>query len=203
MPSQKASSPQKTSPKKRVATSVKSKRPSSKRTPASRNLRVSERFSQWVDTISPTSILAVGLCVVGVSIIHSLFVDIGDWYASFPMVNANIASWFFEFFLTGIFALVTFSIVLIWNIPARGRAFLTWLFVLAGMLQVMWSMFFFALHLVQIAFISIMALWILVTVLVLLTWKRSRIASLMLMPYLAWVTFVGIFNGLVAFQFLI
>ena len=158
------------------------------------------RFSQWIDTVSPTSILAIGLCVVVISIIHSLFVDIGYWYTPFSILSANVASWIFEFLLTGIFALATFSIVLVWNIPARGRAFIMWLFVLAGMLQIMWSMFFFALHLAQISFVDIVALWMLVVALVLLCWKRSRMASVMLLPYLAWITFVGVLNALMVFQ---
>lgn len=200
MPSQKASSPRKTSSKKRAAPAVKAKRATSRRALAPRQLSVSMRFSQWIDTVSPTSILAIGLCVVVISIIHSLFVDIGYWYTPFSILSANVASWIFEFLLTGIFALATFSIVLVWNIPARGRAFIMWLFVLAGMLQIMWSMFFFALHLAQISFVDIVALWMLVVALVLLCWKRSRMASVMLLPYLAWITFVGVLNALMVFQ---
>lgn len=197
MPPKKAPSPRKTSAKKAA---LQSSKKTVRRAPASRSL--SARFSAWLDTISPASVLGIGLCVVVFSIIHSLFVDLGDWYSSLSKPSIEVNGWIFEFVLTGVFAFATTSIVILWNVRTRGRAFLMWLFVLLGMVHVMWSMFFFGLHATQIALIDIVALWILLWTIILLAWRRSKFAAFFLLPYLGWVTFVTVFNGLIVLNYL-
>lgn len=196
-------------PKRASSRSVPAKKTSvpTSRKPRTRSVKPKKGFvsrvSDWLDSISPTSILGIGLCVVTLSIVHSLFLDVGDWYFSILRPDFGFefnARWLFEYLLTGIFALATFSIVTLWNIRSPGRAFLMWLFVLMGMLHLMWSMFFFGLHVLQVAFVDMMALWILTWIIILLAFRRSKTAALMLVPYLLWVTFVGVFNGFVAFS---
>ncbi len=177
--------PRKATPKPRTT-----RRASRAKTPT---LRV--RFMSWLNTISPSSILIVGFCVVSISIIHTLFVDISDWYWSLPQPEIQATDWLFEFGLTGVFALVTASIVILWNIPKPGRIFMMWLFILAGMLHIMWNMFFFGLHLVEASFVDGIALMVLMLAIIMLAWRRSKPAALLLVPYLWWVMFILFFNG--------
>ncbi len=160
------------------------------------------RFMSWLNTISPSSILIVGFCVVSISIIHTLFVDISDWYWSLPQPEIQATDWLFEFGLTGVFALVTASIVILWNIPKPGRIFMMWLFILAGMLHIMWNMFFFGLHLVEVSFVDGIALMVLMLAIIMLAWRRSKPAALLLVPYLWWVMFILFFNGWILAHFL-
>ena len=37
-------------------------------------------------------------------------------------------------------------------------------------------------------------IWLSVAALIVLTWRRSRIAAVLLIPYLMWVTFAGYLN---------
>lgn len=189
MPSKKAT------PKSRTASKAVSTHRSSRAKTSSRRPTLRARFTNWLNTISPSSILVVGFCVVSISIIHTLFVDISDWYWSLPQPEIQATAWFFEFGLTGVFALLTASIVILWNIPRPGRIFLMWLFVLAGMLHIMWNMFFFGLHLVEVSFVDGIALMVLMLAIIMLAWRRSKPAALLLIPYLWWVMFILFFNG--------
>lgn len=197
MPLKKASSARKTSIRKNAALSSKK---TTRRVTKSRTF--SHRFSLWLDTISPASVLGIGLCVVILSIVHSLFIDIGDWYASLPKPSIEANDWIFEFALTGVFAFATTAVVMLWNLRIPGRAFLMWLFILAGLVHVMWSMFFFGLHAIEVSLIDIIALWILLWTIILLSWRRSKIAAILLLPYLGWATFVAVFNGLIVLNYL-
>lgn len=152
-------------------------------------------FLSWLDGVSPLSILAIGFCVVAVSIVSSLFVDMYQWYTSVPLFVVNFSSWMFGYLLSIIFALVTASIVILWNVRYSGRAFLMWLFVLIGMLHVMWNMFFFGLQAVNVSVFVGLALWFAVWVVFFLAWRRSVVSAFLLLPYLSWVTFVVAFSG--------
>jgi tryptophan-rich sensory protein len=152
-------------------------------------------FFSWLDRVSPLSIFVIGLGVVVVSIISSLFVDMYQWYVSVPIEVVNFSTWVFGYMLSGIFAFVTASIVILWNERGPGRGFLIWLFVLAGILHVMWNMFFFALHVVSVSVFVGFALWLLLWAIFFLAWRRSLFAAFLLLPYLSWVTFVVAFSG--------
>lgn len=172
-----------------------SKRSSPKRGRTTKPRGFFDLFFAWLDHVSPLSIFIIGLCVVSVSIISSLFVDMYQWYTSVPIQVVNFSTWVFGYMLSGIFALVTASIVILWNERSPGRAFLIWLFVLSGILHVMWNMFFFALHIVSVSVFVGFALWLLLWAIFFLAWRRSVLSAFLLLPYLSWVTFVVAFSG--------
>ncbi len=153
----------------------------------------------WLDTVSPFSILIIGLCVVNVSILSSFFIDLQLWYFSLPATNFQLSSLIFEYVLTGIFGFVALSIIILWNSSYRPRMFLMWLFVLAGMIHVAWSMFFFGLYAVSVSFVIALALLVLMIAIVLISWKRSRFAVFFLMPYLLWLSTMVLFCGWLTF----
>ncbi|MCX6733669.1 MAG: tryptophan-rich sensory protein [Candidatus Peregrinibacteria bacterium] len=162
-------------------------------------LRRSGGFLAWLDAVSPLSILLVGLCVVLVSILSSFFIDLQLWYFSLPATTYQLSSLTFEYILTGVFGFVALSIVVLWNASYRPRMFLMWLFVLAGILHVMWSMFFFGLYIVNVSFVIALALLVLMIAIALISWRRSRYAVLFLSPYLVWLSVVTVFCGWITF----
>jgi tryptophan-rich sensory protein len=56
----------------------------------------------------------------------------------------------------------------------------------------LWSWIFFAWHLGALAFVEILFLWLLVVWTLVLFWRRSLVAGVLLVPYLAWVTFAAL-----------
>ena len=58
----------------------------------------------------------------------------------------------------------------------------------------LWSILFFQLHRPDWALIEVIFLWLSVAALIVLTWRRSMIAAVLLIPYLMWATFAGYLN---------
>ena len=81
---------------------------------------------------------------------------------------------------------------------ARTRHWLVTLFAINGLLNVAWSVVFFAVRRPDLAVVEVALLWASIVVLVVFTWRFSRSASLLLLPYLAWVSFAAVLNFTVA-----
>ena len=60
--------------------------------------------------------------------------------------------------------------------------------------SIFWSALFFSLHLILPALAEMALLWLLITVILILFWRRDRIAGLLFLPYLAWVSFALALN---------
>ena len=61
-------------------------------------------------------------------------------------------------------------------------------------LNALWSPLFFGLHQPGLAFMEILFLWVAILVTLIQFWKISKGASLLLVPYLAWITFASALN---------
>ncbi|MES2694650.1 MAG: TspO/MBR family protein [Verrucomicrobiota bacterium] len=71
---------------------------------------------------------------------------------------------------------------------AASRAAL-WLFILQLAANALWSWLFFAWHRGAWAFAEILVLWVLILCTVMAFWRVRRAAGILLLPYLAWVSF--------------
>jgi tryptophan-rich sensory protein len=63
------------------------------------------------------------------------------------------------------------------------------LFGLQLLANALWTWLFFKWHLGAAAFAEILLLWLLIAATIFAFWRLHRLAALMLMPYLAWVSF--------------
>lgn len=63
-----------------------------------------------------------------------------------------------------------------------------------------WSGIFFGLQRPFFAFIEIVALWALILVTTFLFSVRDRLAYMLMLPYLAWVTFAAALNGAIVYM---
>ena len=75
-----------------------------------------------------------------------------------------------------------------------GRVLILGLFVLNGVLNVLWSPLFFKLRRPDWALTEVPLLWLSILLPMVLLWPFSWIGSLLLLPYLAWVSFAAILN---------
>lgn len=66
------------------------------------------------------------------------------------------------------------------------------LFCVQLAVNALWSWLFFAWHLGAMAFADVLLLWALIVATVVSFWKASRLAGVLLVPYLAWVTFASV-----------
>jgi len=81
------------------------------------------------------------------------------------------------------------SVSLIWQKKKPIKLFFIHLF-----LNFLWSVIFFGLRSPMFAFFEITILWILIFTLIKNYWKINKTASILLWPYLAWVSFASILN---------
>jgi tryptophan-rich sensory protein len=100
--------------------------------------------------------------------------------------------WLFAPVWSTLYALMGVSAWLVWR--ARGftgaRTALV-LFIAQLAANALWSWLFFVWHQGSLAFIEAVLLWCLIAATILSFWRISTIASALLMPYLAWVTFAS------------
>lgn len=65
---------------------------------------------------------------------------------------------------------------------------------LAAFLNAIWSPLFFGLHRIDLGFLDIVLLWLSIVATIALFYPVNAIAALLLLPYLAWVTFAAVLN---------
>jgi tryptophan-rich sensory protein len=120
----------------------------------------------------------------------------GEWYAALSKPSWNPPNWVIgpgwitQYFKMGVAAAFAWT----GRATRSGRVgFL--LFGLQLALNALWSWVFFHWHRLDLAFVELTVLW--VTILgTIIAFRRIRpVAGLLLLPYLAWVTFAGALNS--------
>jgi tryptophan-rich sensory protein len=93
---------------------------------------------------------------------------------------------------TVLYLLMAFAAWLVWRMRGFSTAPRTLaLFVVQLAANALWSWLFFGWHLGAAAFAEVLVLWALILATTIAFWKVRRIAGVMLLPYLAWVTFAS------------
>jgi translocator protein len=146
-----------------------------------------------------TIAIAAGAAIV-VALLGGLVTDTGAWYQALKKPSWQPPAWAFGPAWTLIFTLIVASGVVAWQRApdSRTRHWLVSFFAINGVLNVAWSAIFFGLRRPDIAVVEVALLWASIVLLVVFTWRFSRTASLLLLPYLAWVSFAGVLNFTVA-----
>ena len=117
---------------------------------------------------------------------------IPTWYAALAKPSFNPPNWIFAPVWTTLYVLMAIAAWLVWR---RGNARTPLvLFALQLVLNSAWSLLFFGLHRVDLALIDIALLLAAIVATALSFRPRSAVAALLLVPYLAWVSFATVLN---------
>ena len=141
-------------------------------------------------------ILVAIASVAVVAVIGGLLTDVGDWYANLRKPAWCPPNWLFGPGWTVIFVCIATSGVIAWEHAqddATRRALVT-LFAVNAVLNIAWSPLFFKLRRPDWAIIELIPFWLSIFVLVIFIAAISPLAALVMLPYLAWVTFAGLLN---------
>jgi len=96
---------------------------------------------------------------------------------------------------TVLYALIGGSAWLVWRRSGICVApFALTLFIVQLVLNALWSWLFFAWHKGGMAFVDVILLWAVVASTLIAFWRHSKVAGVMLVPYLLWVTFAAALN---------
>ena len=131
-------------------------------------------------------------------VIGSLFTTpaIPTWYATLVKPTFNPPNWVFAPVWTTLFLLMGISAFLVWrkgtgnpqvNLALR-------FFIIQLVLNSIWSVLFFGLKSPILGFVEIILLWTFILLTILYFFKISRMAGILLLPYILWVSFAAVLN---------
>jgi len=142
------------------------------------------------------AVIVAALAAIAVAAIGGTLTDLGPWYQSLREPAWKPPDAAFGPIWTTIFALAAAAGVLAWKQErtASGRQWIVGLFAVNGFLNILWSLIFFDLHRPDLALVEVGALWLSILVLIILLFRRSVLASLLLVPYLIWVSVASLLN---------
>lgn len=97
-----------------------------------------------------------------------------------------------------LFTLMAISAARVWltdNSRMRNRSML--IYALQLFFNFVWSILFFNLEAYGLAFLWLIVLWVLILLMIIQFYKSDKIAGLLQIPYLLWVSFAGYLNYMV------
>ena len=140
------------------------------------------------------------LCVTVASSAGFVF-PLGDdnlWYTSLIEPRFAPPSWVFAPVWTTLYLLIATSAFRIMTKSSYKMnnllplAIALWSLQLA--LNVIWTPIFSGAQNLEVAFYYIIMLWVIIIAYIFVCWGVDRLASVMMMPYLAWVSFASVLN---------
>lgn len=112
------------------------------------------------------------------------------WFSALEMPAIYPPGWLFGVVWTVLYALMGFAMAVVASAKgARGRGAAALAFIVQLVLNLAWSPMFFAAHQITGALALIALLDLAVIVTIVLFWRIRRSASVLMLPYLAWVLF--------------
>ncbi|CAM3507266.1 benzodiazepine receptor TspO [Flavobacterium saliperosum S13] len=120
------------------------------------------------------------------------------WYPTLVKPGFNPPNWIFAPVWSALYVMMGIAAGMVWNrietdrINVRkGLRF----FAIQLALNFLWSYLFFGLHNPLLALVELIVLWLMIFETYVVFKKVDKIAGMLLLPYLGWVTFAGILNA--------
>ena len=140
-------------------------------------------------------ILSLALVFVA-GFIGSFFTSsaISTWYAAINKPSFNPPNWLFGPVWTMLYVFMAVSFFLIWQSQSRRKKSALTIFIIHLILNASWSIVFFGLQSPFWALINIAILWLMILLMIIYFWPIKKTASILLWPYLLWVSFASVLN---------
>lgn len=119
-----------------------------------------------------------------------------EWYRGLKKPTWNPPNSVFGPVWTVLYLLIAAAAWLVWRrYGIAGAIVPLFVFVIQLLLNAAWTWLFFGRHQPQQAFIDILVLWVTILITLILFWRLEPLAGILLLPYLAWVSFAAVLNG--------
>ena len=121
-------------------------------------------------------------------------------YAGMPQYEAAVhpaltpPSWLFPVVWSILFLLMTYSAAVIYDYGHPDLSKAIFVYALQLTMNFWWCVLFFGFKLYLFAFIWLILLWIAVLVIIILFYRINKMAGLLQIPYLVWLTFAAYLN---------
>lgn len=145
--------------------------------------------------MSTPTLICFGVAII-LGIVGGLLTEIGPWYRNLKRPRLNPPDWLFGPAWTIILGLAAWSATIAWQAAdsVGERRLVVLLFGANALLHLLWSPLFFKFKRPDWALIEVAFLWLSLVALVIGLAPISAKASLLIVPYLAWVTFAAWLN---------
>ena len=142
------------------------------------------------------AVLIAAAAATAVAALGGTMTDLGPWYRGLRKPPWQPPDAAFGVIWTVIFTLCAAAGVTAWRRAAsdRTREWLIGLFALNGFLNVLWSLLFFRMRRPDWGLVEVADLWLSIVILIVFLARTSRAASVLLAPYLAWVSVAAALN---------
>jgi tryptophan-rich sensory protein len=119
----------------------------------------------------------------------------GPWYEALKKPSWCPPNWLFAPAWAVLFLMIAIAGWLIWEaVGFAGGALALGLFALQLVLNAAWSGIFFGMRRMDLAFAELCLLWLSILACIIVFWPIDARAALLMVPYLAWVSFAGLLN---------
>ena len=121
---------------------------------------------------------------------------VNDWYLTINKPSFNPPSWVFGPVWTTLYLVMGYSLYLVLKTePSQTRTLVISLFAVQITLNFLWSLIFFRWHMLGLAFVEIVILWLCILLMALKMHQISSLAAWLQVPYLLWVGFASVLSG--------
>jgi benzodiazapine receptor len=136
--------------------------------------------------------LVVFLALVAAAALTGITYLPGAWYEALAKPDWTAPNAVFPPTWTVLYILIALAGWRVWEKQGIGQALIVWLVSLQ--LNAAWSVLMFKEHQIALAAGDITALWVSIVVFIAVTWNTNRLASLLFVPYLVWVSYAAALN---------
>ena len=153
-------------------------------------------MNELVRPVPWRAVLIAALAASLTALMGAYITNLGPWYYSLRLPSWKPPDALFGPAWTLIFALAAVSGVVGWRALRRhsSRWVMCGYFFVNIVLNELWSTLFFRLHRPDWALLEVSLLWLSILLLMVVLYRASKPASLLLLPYLLWVSYAGVLN---------
>jgi benzodiazapine receptor len=141
-------------------------------------------------------VISMVLCQLA-GFLGSLFTipAIPTWYKALKKPFFTPPAWIFGPVWISLFILMGISLFMVWRRQDHPRFKTALIFFFVQLiLNVLWSAVFFGLRSPLLGFVDIVLLWVAILLTIQNCFRISRVAGLLLLPYIVWVSFAVVLN---------
>jgi translocator protein len=137
----------------------------------------------------------LSLCYLAAAIGAVASVNAPAFYGELVQPSWAPPAWLFGPVWTALYTLMAIAAWLVWRAaPLAETRVALGLFLVQLAVNALWSWLFFAWQLGGWAFAEVLLLWVLIAATIAAFWRFSRVAAILLVPYLGWVSFAAALN---------
>ncbi|MDQ0419441.1 tryptophan-rich sensory protein [Peteryoungia aggregata LMG 23059] len=116
----------------------------------------------------------------------------GEWYEGLRKPGWTPPKWAFPVVWSILYVAIGYAGWLVWSTAGWSLPLVIWGVQMVA--NALWSFFFFGMRRMDLALIDVSVLWLSIALFIIMAWSVAPLASLLFVPYLAWVTAAATLN---------